>query len=109
LRLDTLQPAVFSTLFRLIYTCGLRPSEGRTLLCKNVNLSTGEILVTATKKHKDRIVVLSDDMKAMAKQYTEMRNAIHPDSPYFFPCKNGVPYTEKMLGWHFKLWQLKRL
>ena len=102
LRLDALQPALFSTLFRLIYTCGLRPSEGRTLLCKNVNLATGEIQVTATKKHKDRIVVMSDDMKAMAKRYAEMRNTIHPDSPHFFPCKNGAPYTVKMLDWHFK-------
>lgn len=33
-RLDPLQPALFSTIFRLIYTCGLRPGEARTLRCE---------------------------------------------------------------------------
>ena len=39
-------------LFRLIYTCGLRPNEGRELLEQNVNLETGEILITHTKRNK---------------------------------------------------------
>lgn len=68
-RLDALQPALFSTIFRLIYTCGLRPGEGRNLLSKNVNLETGEILITATKKSKERIVVLSEDMRKLAIRY----------------------------------------
>lgn len=101
-RLDALQPALFSTLFRLIYTCGLRPNEGRTLLRENVNLETGEILITATKKHKERMVVLSEDMRCLARRYAELKNIVHPDSPFFFPSKSGKPYTEKMLGWHFK-------
>lgn len=101
-RLDVLQPALFSTLFRLIYTCGLRPNEGRTLLCENVNLETGEILITATKKHKERMVVLSEDMRCLARRYAELKKIVHPDSPFFFPSKCGKPYTDKMLGWHFK-------
>lgn len=101
-RLDILQPSLFSTLFRLIYTCGLRPNEGRTLLCKNIDLRSGEILITGTKAHKERIVVMSDDMCALARRYDVLRNATHPNSECFFPSKNGTPYTEKMLGWHFK-------
>ena len=101
-RLDALQPTLFSTIFRLIYTCGLRPGEGRNLLCKNVNLATGEILITATKKNKERIVVLSEDMRNLAIRYAEIKNIVHPNSPYFFPSKSGKPYTEKMLAWHFK-------
>ena len=77
-RLDMLQPALFSTLFRLIYTCGLRPGEGRNLLCKNIDLSTGEVLITATKKHKERIVVMSCDMNELAKGYLKLRNNVHP-------------------------------
>lgn len=101
-RLDALQPALFSTLFRLIYTCGLRPHEGRTLLVRNVNLETGEIFIASAKKHKDRIVVLSDDMRALMIRYANKKALVHPDSPYFFPCKKGIPYTENMLSWHFK-------
>ena len=101
-RLDSLQPALFSTIFRLIYTCGLRPGEARTLRCEDVNFDTGEILIKETKKHKDRIVVMSDDMNALMKKYSYLRNEIHPQSPYFFPSKKDIPYTTKMLDWHFK-------
>lgn len=101
-RLDPLQPALFSTIFRLIYTCGLRPGEARTLRCENVNLNTGEIVIKETKKHKDRVVVMSDDMIALMKSYSYLRDSIHPQSSYFFPSKKGVPYEVKMLDWHFK-------
>lgn len=101
-RLDSLQPALFSTIFRLIYTCGLRPGEARTLRCENVNLYTGEIVIKEAKQHKDRVVVMSDDMTALMKNYSTLRESIHPQSPYFFPSKKGVPYEAKMLDWHFK-------
>lgn len=101
-RLDPLQPALFSTIFRLIYTCGLRPGEARTLRCENVNLDTGEIVIKETKKHKDRIVVMSDDMLALMKSYSYLRESIHPQCPYVFPSKKGIPYETKMLDWHFK-------
>ena len=39
-------------LFRLDYTCGLRLNEGREMLTENVNLDTGEILITHTKRNK---------------------------------------------------------
>jgi integrase len=49
-------------LFRLTYTCGLRPNESRELLRENINFDTGEILITHTKCAKERIVVMSDDI-----------------------------------------------
>ncbi len=107
-RLDPLQPALFSIIFRLIYTCGLRPGEARTLRCENINFDTGEITIKETKKHKDRVVVMSDDMIALMKRYSYLRESIHPESPYFFPSKKGVPYEVKMLDWHFRNF-IKRL
>ena len=101
-RLDPLQPALFSTLFRLIYTCGLRPNEGRTLLCQNVFLDSGEIIIKDTKKHKERIVVMSEDMNDLMKNFACLREKYHPNNIYFFPSKQGVPYTTKMLDWHFR-------
>ena len=41
-------------LYRLIYTCGLRPREGRELKTENINLKTGEILIVQTKKGQAR-------------------------------------------------------
>jgi len=55
-------------LYRLIYTCGLRPNEGRELLAENVNLETGDILITHTKRNKERFVVMSDNMLALTRR-----------------------------------------
>lgn len=87
---DELQPYLFSTIFRMIYTCGLRPNEGRTLRRDAVNLKTGELLITETKCHKERIVIMSDDMKELAVSYVKLRDAAYPDSPYFFPNKTAM-------------------
>jgi len=76
-------------LFRLIYTCGLRPGEGRLLKSININLETGEILVTQTKGHRERIIVMSDDMLTLCKQYDFRRKMVIPDSEYFFVSGNG--------------------
>ena len=76
-------------LFRLIYTCGLRPNEGRELLTENVNLDTGEILITNTKKNKERIVVMSDDMLFLCRRYNTRRNIFGYGSSYFFPASDG--------------------
>ncbi len=80
-------------LYRLVYTCGLRPNEGRELLAENINLETGEILITRTKRNKERIVVMSDDMLAFARKYEQRRRIFCCGSPYFFPSSNGGALT----------------
>jgi len=91
--LDIIAPV----LFRLIYTCGLRPNEGRNLLCENVNLKTGEILITQTKRNIERIVVMSNDMLRYAKRYNLRRGIFDSDSPYFFPALDGKALSEQRL------------
>lgn len=99
---DELQPYLFSTIFRMIYTCGLRPNEGRTLRRDAVNLKTGEILITQTKCHKERIVVMSDDMRELSVSYSRLKDAAYPDSPYFFPDRNGSMYSSAWLQKRFR-------
>ena len=89
-------------LFRLIYTCGIRPNEGRTLRRENINLKTGEIYITKTKRMKDRIVVMSDDMLGLCKKYSAALNALDIKSEYFFPCMDGQAYSELRLDRLFK-------
>lgn len=76
-------------LFRLIYTCGLRPNEGRELLAQNINLETGVVLITHTKRNKERFVVMSDDMLAFARKYEQRRKIFGGENPYFFPSADG--------------------
>lgn len=80
---------ILPVMLRLTYTCGLRPNESRDLETKNINLDTGEILITNTKRNKERLVVMSPDMLARSKQYDTKRVNFARDSKYFFPGWNG--------------------
>lgn len=93
-------------LFRLTYTCGLRPNESRELLRQNVNLDTGEILITHTKRQKERIVVMSDDMLALCRTYDLRRGIFGGKSPCFFPSNDGNPLTSAVVYAAFnKAWK----
>ena len=92
-------------LFRLIYTCGLRPNEGRTLEHANINFNTGEVLITNTKHAKERIIVMSDDMLNMCRSYNNARNIFGGNSVYFFPAGNGEAFTgAQIMNMFAKAW-----
>ena len=94
-------PEIAPALFRLIYTCGLRPNEGRELKRENINFKSGEILITNTKRKKERMVVMSDDMLKLAKKYDERRVVFAKNSEYFFPSWNGGSLTNYQLALFF--------
>jgi integrase len=94
-------------LFRLTYTCGLRPNESRELLRKNIDFGTGEILIANTKRAKERIVVMSDDMLTFARAYDLRRSIIGGNSPHFFPAKNGCAFdSARILAAFNKAWTM---
>lgn len=84
---------VLPVMFRLIYTCGLRPAEARTLKAENIYLDSGEVLITGTKRNKDRIVVMSEDMRTLCADYNERRTCFPLDSDYFFPRADGEAFA----------------
>lgn len=77
----------YSVLFRTIYTCGLRPGEGYSLLISDVDLTSGRILVRAAKRHKERIVVASADMRKLLARFIAARGSSL--SPLLFPRTDG--------------------
>ncbi len=89
-------------LFRLIYTCGLRPNEGREIKCDNVHLDTGEIMITNTKKKKDRVVVMSGDMLSLMKSYYVERSFWKHENEYLFPSATGGPISSAVQSRVFK-------
>ncbi len=94
-------------LFRLTYTCGLRPQEGRTLKRRHIDFNAGSILLANAKKKKERFVVMSDDMLAVCRQYEKMRQFFYEDNPYFFPGPDGGPMDSQWLNRQFhKCWKL---
>jgi hypothetical protein len=84
---------VLPVMFRLIYTCGLRPAEARTLKTENVYLDSGEVLITGTKRNKNRIVVMSEDMRTLCVDYNEWRTCFPFESGYFFPRADGEAFA----------------
>ena len=93
------------TLFRLTYTCGLRPNEVRGLLRENIDLKTGVVTITHTKRCKDRVVVMSDDMLRMCRRYDSKRTIFAGDNPYFFPSNNGGAFgSERIQATITKAW-----
>ncbi len=92
-------------LFRLIYTCGLRPNEGRLLKTQNIYFDTGEILITETKGKKERIVVMSEDMRNLCIDYKEHFPYL-TNNEYFFPTSEGQPMSNTFILSQFrKCWR----
>lgn len=100
--IDVTAAKTMPVLFRLLYTCGLRPNEARELLYQNVNFKTGEILITKTKRKKERLIVMSDDVLGFMKRYDVIRNTFAADSAYIFPRLDGAAYTTSQLERLFK-------
>jgi len=95
-------PVILPTMFRLIYSCGLRPNEGRELLRDSIDFETGAIRIINAKGKKERTVVVSDDMRGYLLGYDEERREFAGVNPYFFPSENGGVYTEKVIQQWFK-------
>ncbi len=76
-------------LFRLLYTCGLRPGEGTQLRIRDVNKDEGTVLVSNNKTRRERIVALSDDMRDLLSSHINLIRSIFPKSEYVFVDSRG--------------------
>jgi len=97
--------SILPTLLRLMYTCGLRPQEARLVKRDNINFTTGEIFIEKAKSnwgHKERIVVMSDDMLKQCKIYDTIRAIANPQSKYFFVRADGAYVSSQQLTLNFK-------
>lgn len=93
-------------IFRLIYTCGLRPQEARKLQCTDIYFETGEIFISKSKLNKDRIVVAHSDIIEMLLKYQKRRNIFCNSGNTFFIHTDGRPITSEQLNDLFqKCWR----
>lgn len=92
-------------IFRLMYTCGLRPHEARLIQKEHLDLSEGTIVIPESKGHRDRIVVMPPEMVKICSRYYPYATHEFPDSPYLFPCQRfkGNEYTKNWLRSVFHL------
>lgn len=81
---------------RLLYCCGMRPQEPPSLRKQDVNLSTGDVYIRQSKRHKDRHIILSDDMLDLCSRYDYLAG----DREWFFQRWDGKPYDRR---WYTQL------
>ena len=99
---DPFLSETMKVLIRILYVCGLRPNEGRAIRMKDIDFVTGEILITKTKRNKERIVVASDDMLALLKQYRQKRELFAHDDECFFIHGDARPIESYQLRDYIK-------
>lgn len=96
---------VIPTLFRLLFTCGLRISEAQNLLISDVDLKTGRILIRESKGWSERIIYVHDEMLELLNRYHGHVQLLYPDSLYFFPNKFGNRISYGTLHtWFHQIW-----
>lgn len=104
-QLDKLEPRkqypyrhlVMPAIFRLLYCCGLRPAEALKLSCSDVSLEIGRINIRESKGHKDRIVILADDLLDYLQTYDTRLKNLFPVRDAFFPNSIGKGYSHSAL------------
>ena len=80
----------YKVIFRLIYCCGLRISEARTLKWENVDLDERKIRILQSKGHKDRLVYLAEDLEDLLRSYGRMlKTRYHCYSEWVFPARES--------------------
>lgn len=96
-----------SVLLRLLYCCGLRPNEGRNLLLDDINFNTGELFIRKVKRNKDRLIVASNDVLNLLKQYNEKRKIfINKEETHFFINSDSTSIKTYQLREHVcKCWK----
>jgi integrase len=79
--------ARFPTVFRLLYSTGLRIGEVTNLVWQDVDFDSGTIKIRQGKFHKDRFVPLSIHMLKFLKKYSEQQ--VYVSDGYVFPSVTG--------------------
>ena len=93
-------------IFRLLYATGMRPQEARLLKREDVNTRKGTIYIADSKKHKDRLIAINDNVAGMCEKYNVISTAIYTDTEWFFPNRNKNPHRAASLQHCFhKCWE----
>ncbi|MDD3890427.1 MAG: tyrosine-type recombinase/integrase [Syntrophomonadaceae bacterium] len=96
---------VIPVIFRILYCCGLRSSEARLLKKEDVDLQTGKITIRESKGWKARIVVTSDDLLEVCREYDSIMESMFPGRQVFFPNKDGNCFSQSILDrWFHEFW-----
>lgn len=92
---------VLPAIFRLIYCCGLRCKETRTLARENVHLDEGFLDILQSKGPKSRRVHISGELVEYLAAYDRRISRLFPERATFFPNREDHPYSASWLEQNF--------
>lgn len=81
-------------LFRMMYCCALRPGEPVRLLRQDVDLDKGILFIRNSKRHKDRMVTMPEDLLMLCRAYDSLMG----ERQYFFEPPPTKPHRTR-IGW----------
>lgn len=71
-------------IFRILYSCGTRINETLGIRKCDVNLNKGTLLLNETKNKNQRMIVISDDLNNLLKQYADKCFYMYSENDYIF-------------------------
>ena len=99
---DPLAQYITSVIFRMIYCCGLRPGEALRIRVEDIDLNTGRLYIRESKRHKDRTIVLHEDLLRICVRYNVLRSLYISNSDFFFSDIHGKAHNKQWLNRQFK-------
>ncbi len=88
---------VLPVMFRMMFCLGMRPAEPLRLYASDVDSSTGDIYIRDTKRHRDRHILMSDDMCKLCKAY---ESYVQKDRTWYFEV-NSNRYSTQWIDQQF--------
>lgn len=84
----------FPVMFRLFYCCGTRLNETLCIRVRDLDLREGTIRLTETKNHKERFVVMGDDLMDLMVSYADKYFYLLSEDDYIFNSSRGTLYSK---------------
>ena len=92
-------------MFRLLYCCGMRCKEVRTLLIEDVHIDAGFLDVKQSKGAKSRRIYISSELSEYLKKYESSISFLFPNRKYFFPSKKSCYGTGAITKNFRRIWK----
>ena len=89
---------ILPVMLRMIYCCGLRPKEARTIKVNQINFQKKTIHIQESKNGKGRIILMPDDLVSLCRKYDCLAQRRIPGRTYFFEKANGGFFTKRWLS-----------
>lgn len=88
---------IIPTIFRLLYSTGMRIGEVLDIKKKDVDIDNGTISLYDTKNGSDRLIVLSNSMNEYLRKYITKINNNNNNNPYLFSNRYGKQLSKSTI------------